>query len=153
LVTSEDPSGPALPASTSLANRYGSQKRAFGGKSKRNIVIAALVVAIGLLAWVTTSSSQSSVSFKDVGYSTTDATQSVVDFQVTKNPGATANCAVKAMDSKFAVVGWKVVRIGPNAPKDGADGGQTTTQRTILLTESAAVSVVVDNCWIVDSGK
>jgi hypothetical protein len=152
-VTSEDPSGSALPTTTSLANRYGSQKRAFRGKTKRNIVIAVLLVAIGLLAWVTTSSSHSSVSFKDVGYSSTDATQSEVDFQVTKNPAATAKCAVKAMDSKFAVVGWKVVEIGPNAPKDGADGGQTTTQRTVLRTESEAVSAVVDNCWIVDPGK
>ncbi|MHC6219976.1 DUF4307 domain-containing protein [Arthrobacter sp. MMS24-S77] len=152
-MTSEDPSGTALPATTSLANRYGSQKRAFGGKTKRNIVIAALALGIGFLAWVTTSSSQSSVTFKDLGYSSTDATQSEVDFQVTKSPDATAKCAVKAMDSKFAVVGWKVVQIGPNAPKDGADGGQTTVQRTILHTESEAVSAVVDNCWIVDNGK
>ncbi|MGO4583082.1 DUF4307 domain-containing protein [Arthrobacter sp. 2RAF6] len=152
-MTSEDPSGTALPATTSLANRYGSQKRAFGGKTKRIIVIAVLLVAIGLLFWVTTSSSQSSVSFKDIGYSTTDATQLSVDFQVTKNPDATAKCAVKAMDSKFAVVGWKVVEIGPNAPKAGADGGQTTAQRTTLRTESEAVSAVVDNCWIVDSSK
>ncbi|MGO4856440.1 DUF4307 domain-containing protein [Arthrobacter sp. 2MCAF14] len=152
-MTSEDPSGTALPATTSLANRYGSQKRAFGGKTKRNIVIAVLLVAIGLLFWVTTSSSQSSVSFKDIGYSATDATQLSVDFQVTKNPDATAKCAVKALDSKFAVVGWKVVEIGPNAPKAGADGGQTTAQRTILRTESEAVSAVVDNCWIVDGSK
>lgn len=152
-MTSEDPSGTALPATTSLANRYGGQKHAFRGKAKRNIVIAALLVAIGLLAWFATSSSQSSVSFKDVGYSSTDATQSEVDFQVTKNPSATAKCAVKALDSKFAVVGWKVVQIGPNTPKDGADGGQTTTQRTVLRTESEAVSAVVDNCWIVVDSK
>ncbi|MCZ9881355.1 DUF4307 domain-containing protein [Arthrobacter sp. B2a2-09] len=152
-MTSEDPSGTALPATTSLANRYGSQKRAFGGKTKRNIVIAFIVLGIGLLAWLTISSSQSSVTFKDIGYSATDATQTVVDFQVTKNPDATAKCAIKAMDSGFAVVGWKVVQIGPNAPKDGADGGQTTAQRTILRTESGAVSAVVDNCWIVDSSK
>ncbi|MFH5880376.1 DUF4307 domain-containing protein [Arthrobacter sp. NA-172] len=152
-MSSEDPSVTALPASTSLANRYGSQKRAFKGKTRRNVVIAALIVAIGLLAWFVTSSAQSSVSFKDLGYSATDATQSEVDFQVTKSPDATAKCAVKAMDSKFAVVGWKVVQIGPNDPKAGADGGQTTSQRTVLLTESEAVSAVVDNCWIVDNSK
>ena len=87
------------------------------GKTKRNIVIAVLLVVIGLLFWVTTSSSQSSVTFKDIGYSATDATQLSVDFQVTKNPGATAKCAIKAMDSGFAVVGWKVVQIGPNRPQ------------------------------------
>ncbi len=93
------------------------------------------------------------MTFKDLGYSTVDATVTEVDFQVVKYPAATAKCAVKALDSKFAVVGWKVVEVGPNEPKDGADGGRTTVQRVMLRTESEAVSGVVDNCWIVDSGK
>lgn len=152
-MTSEDPSATALPATTSLANRYGGQKRALGGKTKRNIVIAALVLAMAFMAWIATSSAQTPVTFKDIGYSTVDETQAEVDYQVTKYPGATAKCAIKAMDSKFAVVGWKVVEIGPNDPKEGADGGSTTAQRTVLRTESAAVSGVVDSCWIVDSGK
>ncbi|HKU31931.1 MAG TPA: DUF4307 domain-containing protein [Arthrobacter sp.] len=152
-MTSEDPSGAALPATTSLANRYGGQKRAFGGKTKRNILIAGLLVAIGLLAWITMAPSGPSVSYKDVGYSSTDATQSEADFQVTKDPGATAKCAVKALDSTFGVVGWKVVVIGPNDPKATADGGQTTIHRTILRTESQAVSASVDNCWIDSNGK
>ncbi|UVJ40678.1 DUF4307 domain-containing protein [Arthrobacter sp. CJ23] len=152
-MTSEDPSATALPATNSLANRYGGQKRALGGKTKRNIVIAALVLAMAFMAWIATSSAQTPVTFKDVGYSTVDETQVEVDYQVTKYPGATAKCAIKAMDSKFAVVGWKVVEIGPNDPKAGADGGSTTAQRTVLRTESAAVSGVVDSCWIVDSGK
>lgn len=152
-MTSEDPSATALPATTSLANRYGGQKRSLGGKAKRNIVIAVLVLAMAFLAWIATSSAQTPVSFKDIGYSTVDETRAEVDYQVTKYPGATAKCAIKAMDSKFAVVGWKVVEIGPNDPKTGADGGSTTAQRTVLRTESAAVSGVVDSCWIVDSGK
>jgi opacity protein-like surface antigen len=152
-VSSEDPSSAQPPASTSLANRYGSQKRALTRGAKRNIVIVALLAAVAFMAWIATSSAQAPVTFKDIGYSTVDATQAEVDFQVTKYPGATAKCAVKALDSKFAVVGWKLVEIGPNEPKDGADGGRTTAQRTVLRTESQAVSGVVDNCWIVDSGK
>ncbi|MET4619728.1 hypothetical protein ABIE18_001164 [Arthrobacter sp. 2762] len=152
-MTSEDLSANELPASNSLANRYGRQKRGLTRTSKRNIVIVALVLGIVFAAWVATSSAQAPVTFKDIGYSTVDGTRAEVDFQVTKYPGATAKCAVKAMDSKFAVVGWKVVEIGPNEPKDGADGGSTTAQRTLLRTESPAVSGVVDNCWIVDSGK
>lgn len=151
-MTPEDPSSARPPASTSLANRYGGQKRTLTRAAKRNVIIAVLLAAIGVMAWMATSSAQAPVTFKDVGYSTVDATQSEVDFQVTKTPTATAKCAVKALDSKFAVVGWKVVEIGPNEPKDGADGGRTTAQRTVLRTESQAVSGVVDNCWIVDSG-
>ncbi|MBU8866766.1 DUF4307 domain-containing protein [Paenarthrobacter aromaticivorans] len=152
-MTSEDLSANELPASNSLANRYGGKKRGLTRTSKRNIVIVALVLGIVFAAWVATSSAQAPVTFKDIGYSTVDGTQAEVDYQVTKYPGATAKCAVKAMDSKFAVVGWKVVEIGPNEPKDSADGGNTTAQRTVLRTESPAVAGVVDNCWIVDSGK
>ncbi|SEI73079.1 protein of unknown function [Arthrobacter sp. yr096] len=122
-------------------------------KTKRNIIIAALVIGIAFAAYVATGSAQAPVTFKDIGYSTVDDTQAEVDYQVTKNPGATAKCAIKALDSKFAVVGWKVVEIGPNDPQDDPDGGRTTVQRTVLRTESPSVSGVVDGCWIVDSGK
>jgi hypothetical protein len=151
-VTPEDPSATPPPESTSLANRYGGQKHALTRKSKRLLVLAALLIGVGFLAWVATSSAQAPVTYKDIGYSTVDSTLAEVDFQVTKYPGATAQCAVKALDSKFAIVGWKVVEIGPNEPKDGADGGRTTAQRATLRTESEAVSGVVDSCWIVDSG-
>ena len=151
MVTSEDQ--PAAPASTSLANRYGGQKRALTRKAKRNILIAALAAGIALLAWATTSSATASVSFKDIGYSTPDATLTQIDFQVTKDPAADAKCAVKALDAKFAIVGWKVVDIGPNGPDAGQDGGRTTSHRAVLHTESQAVSGVVDNCWIPDTAK
>jgi hypothetical protein len=150
-VTSEDQH--AAPAPTSLANRYGGQKRALTRKGKRNILIAVLAVGIAFLAWVTTSAATSSDTFKDICYSTTDATLTEVDFQVTKDPAADAKCAVKAMDSKFAIVGWKVVDIGPNPADAGTDGGHTTGHSTQLRTESQAVSAVVDNCWIPDAGR
>ncbi|WP_346959485.1 DUF4307 domain-containing protein [uncultured Arthrobacter sp.] len=152
MTSEEQPAAPA-PASTSLANRYGGQKRALGGRTKRNILIAALAAGIGLMAWISTSAATESVSFKDIGYSTPDATVAEVDFQVTKNPETAAKCAVKALDAKFAVVGWKVVDVGPNAADAGADGGRTTVHRVSVRTESQSVSAVVDNCWIPDAAK
>ena len=106
---------------------------------------------MGFLAWVSTSNATASVTFKDIGYRTTDATQAEVDFQVTREPGTAVKCAIKALDSKFAVVGWKVVNIPPVEEEDqgqSADGGRTLAQRVVLRTESQAVSGVVDNCWI-----
>jgi hypothetical protein len=152
-VTSEDqPAAPAS-ASPSLANRYGGQKRALSRKAKRIILIAALAVGIAFLAWISTSNTVGSVSFKDLGYSTPDATVAQADFQVTKEPAADAKCAVKALDEKFAVVGWKVIDIGPNATEQGTDGGRTTAHRALIRTESQAVSAVVDSCWIPDGNK
>jgi hypothetical protein len=153
MVTSEDQAAASLPASTTLANRYGGQKRALPPKTKRIIGIAGLTAGIAFMAWISTSMGAESVTFKDIGYSTTDATQSEIDFQVTKEPGTDVKCAVKALDAKFAVVGWKVVDIGPNPADASADGGRTTAHRAVVRTESQSVSGVVDSCWIPDGAK
>ncbi len=105
------------------------------------------------MAWVSTSSAVSEVTFKDIGFSTTDATQAEIDFQVTREPGSAVKCAVKALDSKFAVVGWKVVDIPPGEPDTTADGGRTVSQRVAVRTESLSVSGVVDSCWVPGSSK
>ncbi len=104
------------------------------------------------MAWVSTSNAASDVTFKDVGFSTIDATAAEVDFQVTRDPETAVKCAVKALDSKFAVVGWKVVDIPPGAANGTADGGRTVSQRVALRTESLSVSGVVDACWITRAG-
>jgi hypothetical protein len=157
VVTTEDKSGTPQPADISLANRYGGPKRGLSRNAKRGAGIAALAVGVGFLAWVSTSSAMSSVTFKDIGYSTIDATQTELDFQVTREPGTAVKCAVKALDSKFAVVGWKVVDIPPANPdsqqSQGADGGRTIARREVLRTESQSVSAVVDSCWIPGESK
>ncbi|WP_346924762.1 DUF4307 domain-containing protein [uncultured Arthrobacter sp.] len=148
----DQPAAPA-PATPSLANRYGGQKRALSRNAKRIMLIVALAAGIGFMAWIATSNATDSVTFKDIGFSTPDATVAEIDFQVTKEPGTAAKCSVKALDSKFAVVGWKVVDIVPNAADAGSDGGRTTAHRATVRTESQAVSGVVDSCWIPDAGK
>ena len=141
------------PADTSLANRYGSQKRPLPRGAKRGIAVAALAAGVGFMAWVSTSSAVSDVTFKDIGFSTIDATAAEVDFQVTREPGTAVKCGVKALDSKFAVVGWKVVDIPPGEPANSADGGRTVSQRVTVRTESISVSGVVDSCWVPGSSK
>lgn len=136
------------PADTSLANRYGSQKQPLPRGLKRGIAVAALAAGIGFMAWVSTSSSTDDVTFKDIGFSTIDATRAEIDFQVTRDPGTAVKCAVKALDSKFAVVGWKVVGIPPKEAEATADGGRTVAQRVSVRTESLSVSGVVDSCWV-----
>ncbi len=103
------------------------------------------------MAWASTSNPMSEITFKDVGYLTRDATLTEVDFQVTREPGTPVKCAVKALDSKFAIVGWKVVDIPPAATEGTADGGRTVAQRVALRTESPSVSGLVDNCWEADA--
>ena len=149
-MTSPDQPARPAPADTSLANRYGAKKRRLTPAAARTVIGAALAVGIGFLAWVSTSNSLSGVTFKDVGYSTTDATLAEVDFQVTREPAKAVKCAVKALDAKFAVVGWKVVDIPPSQADGTPDGGRTVAQRVTVRTESESVSGVVDSCWVAE---
>ncbi|MCY0904912.1 DUF4307 domain-containing protein [Arthrobacter sp. H14-L1] len=136
-------------AATSVATRYGAPKRRWTRRTK--VILSAVVAVLTLVfvAWLALGRGEPSVASKDVGFSVRDSTLTEVDFQVVKDPGATAQCAVKALASSFAIVGWDVVTIGPNGTDSGIDQGRTTAQRAAVRTESLAVSGVVDSCWIV----
>ena len=136
------------PAANSLANRYGTPKRALSKKTK--IILLAVVGALSLtwILWVVVGGN-TGIAQKLVSYEVVDPTFATVDFAVTKDPGATAQCAVKAMNSTYATVGWNIITVGPNGTGDGSANGRTTTVRGELRTDSLAVTGVVENCWIV----
>ena len=85
-----------------------------------------------------------------VSYNVVDDTMTTVDLTVTKDPEDTAACAVKAMNSTYAVVGWNVITIGPNSEDVGSENGRTTVVRGAMRTDSLAVTGVVEECWIVN---
>ena len=133
--------------SPDLAARYGAPRRRLSRRAVRYIIVAALVVAIAVAGWLTYTSNTAGggVDSKDIGFSTPDAWHAEIDFQVSKDANATAVCAVHALADDFGVVGYKEIEIGPT---NGARGMTTTLQRVPLRTESAAVSGVVDSCWV-----
>ncbi len=137
------------PAATSVATRYGAPKRAWTRRTKVIVGAVAVVLTLVFVGWLALGRGEPSVASKDVGFSVRDSTLTEVDFQVVKDPAATVQCAVKALGSSFAIVGWDVVTIGPNGTDSGMDQGRTTAQRAAVRTESLAVSGVVDSCWIV----
>ncbi|MFJ3957669.1 DUF4307 domain-containing protein [Arthrobacter sp. NPDC090010] len=142
------PSLNPTPVDSSLANRYGRQKRVLTRRTKLIMIVAGVLVACGLAAVLTVNvASVNSVDFKTVGFVANDPSYAVVDFQVSKDRTEDAICAVKALDGQFAVVGWKYVEIPPNSADAGAESGRTTQQRITLRTESLAVSGLVDSCW------
>lgn len=142
--TSSEQSSPS-----SLANRYGSPKRRLSRRARWVLIGAALLAGVVLMGVITIGSATPKVSSKDVGFEVVDSTYATVDFRVTKDPEASAQCAVQVMNSSFAVVGWKVVTIGPTPPTDGV-GERTTVETASLRTESLGVSGGIDSCWIVE---
>nr|WP_231705113.1 DUF4307 domain-containing protein [Arthrobacter gengyunqii] len=114
--------------------------------SRRTKIIAgsaAVLLACGAAALMAMPSPNGEVSFKDVGFSITDATHATVDFQVTKDPEDSASCAVQVLSQSYAVVGWKQVTIGPGEEA-------TTGHRVDVRTDSLGVTGGVNACWLLD---
>lgn len=133
---------------TSLANRYGTPKRSVSKKTQKILLAVAAVVSLAWLLWVVIGGN-TGISHKILSYHVVDSTMTTVDLAVTKDPEATARCALKAMNSSYAVVGWHVIEIGPNATNAEGENTRTTTVRGPLRTDSLAVTGVVEDCWIV----
>ncbi|WP_323960791.1 DUF4307 domain-containing protein [Arthrobacter sp. JZ12] len=138
-----------------VANRYGAPKRAGSkepageGSAKHRrwlvwVLIGSAVVATGIFSLF---SGSPAVSSKDVGFSIQGPGLARVDYEVTKDPEETAQCAVQVLNSSYAVVGWKVVTIPP-ASADTPGDGRSTSHSTEVRTESEGVSGGINACWI-----
>lgn len=137
------------PAPTSLVNRYGTPKRGLSKKARNIWLIVAAVLSVSWVLWSVTGSN-TGINNRLLGYNVVDSTMTTVELTVTKDPDATARCAVKAMNSQYAVVGWNVLTIGPNGSDVGSEGGRTTVVRGEVRTDSLAVTGVVEECWIAE---
>lgn len=118
-------------------------------KTQKILLIVAAVLSLSWILWAVIGGN-SGVSQKIVSYNVVDDTFTTVDLTVSKDPDATAACEIKAMDSSYAVVGWKVITVGPNNKDVGSENGRTTLVRGELRTDALAVTGVVESCWIVD---
>ncbi len=132
-----------FPSATRLANRYGAPKPGLSRRTKTIAVGTALVLACGAAALMAMPSPGGDVSFKDVGFSITDASHARVDFQVTKDPEDSASCAVQVLSDSYAVVGWKQVTIGPAEEA-------TTGHQLEIRTDALGVTGGVNTCWLLD---
>jgi hypothetical protein len=132
-----------------VANRYGTPKPKKPMGRVRMLVVAAVLAAVAAVAAVALTSGSPAVSSKDVGFSLSSEGRAGVDFEVTKDRSDTAQCAVQVLSENYAVVGWKVVTIGPNSADEGVNDGGTTAHRVDVRTDSPAVSGGVNACWIV----
>lgn len=117
--------------------------------SKRARILVLAAAGLLGLVWVfwATVGNNSGVDNKLISYQVVDPTLTTVDVAVTKDPSATAKCALQAMNDSYAVVGYKVITVGPNGA--GTDSARTTTVRGDVRTDSPAVTGLVQECWIV----
>jgi hypothetical protein len=132
-------------ASNRYAQRYGASRARLGRRTIVLIVAAVLALATAGVWVFAMGGNAETVTFKDVNYTTPDAWHATEDIEVSKEASTTAYCTVKAMDSSFGIVGWKQLEFGPTP---GGSGMVDQTAHVALRTQSQAVSVAIDTCWI-----
>lgn len=134
--------------SSPLENRYGSRPQRSARSSRFWVMVATLasMVAIAFMAWVQMGQQSLKPEFKDISHRLTSSDEVQLTFEVVKAPDTTAICAIKALNSNRAPVGWKEVEIGPNTAEQGDTRVIQSTEKVRVLGE--ATTVTVDDCWI-----
>lgn len=127
----------------SLADRYGTSKSATRGRRIALWVLAgvATVAVVAWAVWANPFNIGPSAEGQDLGHVVVDASTVEVDFAVTATPGHAFACSVEALNTAFAVVGWKVF-VYP--------ASETRTQRfeESVKTTELATTGFVSKCWL-----
>ena len=137
------PSSTLPPASYTRGERYGrtpSSKR--NGRLIALLFGGAVVLVIGAwVIWAGLDGAQSTVNTQDRAHTVVSDHRVDVTFDIGMDPGRSATCAVEAQNEAHAVVGWKIIDVPSSAQRD-----QEIT--TTVLTTEAAVTGLVDSCWL-----
>ena len=129
--------------STAIEERYGRSP----ARRRRTRIIAAvagagvLVVVVAWVVWAGLFGPDASLGTRDLGYSLIGDDAVEVQYEVTTEAGSSVSCALQALNSTFAIVGWKIVELPPSE--------QGTRQfRETLRTSEPAVTGLIYRCWL-----
>lgn len=124
-----------------LDDRYGRTRSPRRRIVSWSIVAVLALGAIGYLGWTTVSSSLSSVTATDTGFTVVDDRTVTTTFQITAPTGQLVACALEARDEEHGTVGWRVVEY----PASEEHSRAFTEQ---IPTLSLATTGFVNACWV-----
>ena len=128
---------------TDLDARYGRTRSA--SRRTRVVVVASalafVVVFAAWLLWAGILGAPAQFQAEDTAHSIVGDSAVDVTWQFTVEPGTDARCAVQALNSTFAIVGWKVVDVPASTQRT-----RDLTQR--VLTTEPAVTGLIYRCWL-----
>ena len=128
---------------TDLDARYG-RTRSSKNRTRVVVVASALAFAVVFVAWLVWGGllgAPAQFQAVDTAHKIVDSETVDVTWQFTVEPGTDARCAVQALNSTFAIVGWKVVDVPASSVRT-----RDFTER--LLTTEPAVTGLIYRCWL-----
>ncbi|MDO7881262.1 DUF4307 domain-containing protein [Antiquaquibacter soli] len=137
------PLDPADRVTDALAARYGRTPRD-ARRTRVVVVIAAIAFAVVFVLWLWWGGllgAPAQFEVKDTGHDIVDDSTVTVEWQFSVDPGTDARCAVQALNSTFAIVGWTVVDVP-------ASDARTRDFSQELRTTERAVTGLIYRCWL-----
>jgi hypothetical protein len=136
-------SHPESTESPELAARYG--RTAASARRGRWVIVAsaaAFIVVFGAwLWWGGLLGAPAQLEAEDTGHVITSDSEVIVRWRLSVEPNSGTRCAVQALNSTFAIVGWKIVDVpaSPTRTRELAETVRTTEQ---------AVTGLIYRCWL-----
>lgn len=127
-----------------LDARYG---RTTGSRRRTRVLawsagVAVVLVFIAWLAWGgALTGASASFEARDIGFDAVSDREVVVTWQFTVEPGTDAQCALQALNSTHAIIGWEVVDVP-------ASDSRTRRFTESVLTTERAVTGLIYRCWL-----
>lgn len=142
------PASPAAPSSQplqahSLDDRYGTRNR--GRFDRRFAWAAAIALVLGGVVFLVWSGWEENgqVEIQDIGFTTASDSEGTVKFMVSGPAETPLACAIEALSTSKATVGWKVLLVPASAERS-----HTITTR--IFTTTPATAGYVRECWVVE---
>jgi hypothetical protein len=126
-----------------LDARYG-RTPASRRRTRLTVIASALAFVAVFTAWLVWGGllgSPAQFEAKDTGHSIESDSLTSVRWNFTVEPGTAARCAVQALNSTFAIVGWKIVDLP-------AAEARTREFTETLITTEQAVTGLIYRCWL-----
>lgn len=132
---------------TELSDRYGMQ-RSKRFDRRAGWIAGGSAVLLGAAVLVFGNWYSNTTSFLDIGFTIHEPTAEGVytastKFEVTSEPGAHISCAVEALNTSKATVGWRIIDL----PVDDSLHHTVTAD---LITLGPAVTAFAKGCWQVE---
>jgi hypothetical protein len=128
---------------TDLDARYG-RTRSATKRTRLVVIVSALAFAVVFGAWLLWAgilAPPAQLQAEDTAHRVIDDSSVDVTWQLTVEPGTETHCAVQALNSTFAIVGWTVVDVPASTART-----RDLTQR--VLTTETAVTGLIYRCWL-----
>ena len=128
---------------TDLDARYG-RTRSSAARTRVIVIVSALAFAVVFGAWLLWAGilgAPAQFQAVDTAHELIDDSTVDVTWQFTVEPGTEARCAVQALNSTFAIVGWRIVDVPASSART-----RDLTER--VLTTEPAVTGLIYRCWL-----